>query len=145
MSEKQYGMEEQDKLEEKWAPRTISFLKDYFNASVTDVRKQHLPYDLKVGSLTCDIKVDTIIHASGNFFLETESVKGKKKGWLYNTETDFVFYIDDKNGKHYTLWLSALRNHEEEIKTYPYREVLNNGYLTCGHIVPMKTVLKWMA
>jgi len=141
-NEEAYDFDEQNKLEEKWAPIIEKWLKKLFNRDVVDVRNKHLEYDFKVGDITFDLKTDTIMCCTGNFFLETESIKGKKPGWLYN-KTDFIVYVDVVNKKPYLLSLELLRSHEDEIKTYPYHEVKNKGWTTCGHVVPIDVVLKW--
>jgi len=140
---REYDFDEQNKLETAWTPAVKKYLRKRFGLPVIDVRNLHLEYDFKVGDLTFDLKTDTIMHRTGNFFLETESVKGKKRGWLYNKETDFIIYVDVKNKKPYILYLEALRSHENKIKTYPYYEVQNKTWLTCGYAVPIDIVLKW--
>lgn len=143
MSEKEYDMEEQDKLEEQWIPAAIQYLERKWFCKCINVREQHLPYDLICcGTLKVDIKTDTRISDTKNFFIETESVKGKKKGWLYNTDCDYILYIDVNRKIPYLLNLALLRDKEQEIKKFPYREILNKGWITCGHLVPVSFILR---
>lgn len=140
-----FDFEEQNQLEIKWEETALAYWESWFGKKVTNVRRQHLPYDFSTEDVTFDLKVDTPMHKTGNFFLETESVKGRKKGWIYNRETDFVFYIDDIDSIGYVIPLSILRLHENEIRQYKHHEILNDGWLTCGHTVPIRKIRDWIA
>jgi len=140
---KEYDIEEQDKVEQAFAPLIVEFLQGYFGREVKDVRHLHLEYDFIVDNITLDLKADTIMATSGNFFIETESVKNVKKGWFYNKNTDWILYLDTVNKYLYMLDLKKLQS--LDVTRYLYHEVKQKraAYLTCGYLVPINVVCEW--
>ena len=146
MTDKEYDFEEQDKVEESFTPLTLKYLKGLFEKEPENVRHLHLEYDFKVGDLTFDLKADTIMASTKNFFIETESVKGKKRGWFYNQNTDWILYLDTINKLLYMLDLKRLQLLEVEVKRYPYCDHVKQkqrDYETCGYKVPIEVICKW--
>lgn len=140
-----YDFEEQRLIEEKFTPLILDFLRALTGEEPLDVRSQCLEYDFKVGNTTYDLKADTVIGKSNNFFIETESVKGKKKGWLYNS-TDWILYLDTQYLILYVIELRELQKNEAVIKQWPYQEInQKNNYLTCGYLVPIQFLKRKMS
>jgi hypothetical protein len=141
----EYNFTVQNKIEEKYAPLIMLFLKTYYDAEPQNVRDQCLEYDFCCAGLTFDLKVDTWMKTTLNFFIETESVKGKKKGWLYNTKTDFILYLDAYELQLYIIPLKELQQHETQLETWVTREVhQDKDYVTCGKTIPIGSLKKWM-
>jgi hypothetical protein len=139
----EYNFDVQNKIEEKFTPLILKYLKDSSGIEPKDVRSSCLEYDIILGNLHFDLKADTRIGSTSNFFIETESVKIAKKGWLYNENVDYILYLDTNNMVVYWLNLERLRRHEKEIKTYPFRTIAQDAnYVTSGHIVPLEIITK---
>lgn len=139
----EYNFDEQNKIEEKFTPLILQYLKKQSGIEPEDMRSSCLEYDFKLGNLRFDLKADTRISASSNFFIETESVKVTKKGWLFNKNADYILYLDTKNLVLYWLNLKRLQTHEKEIKGYPVKTITQDAdYVTTGHVVPIEVITK---
>lgn len=123
----------------------MDFLRELYDKEPQDVRNQCLEYDFMVDKSTFDLKADTIMNSSRKFFLETWSVKDRKKGWLYNTKVHWILYLDVNELVLYMLDIERLRLHESDIKKFPYYEITQQSdYVTCGHVVPIFLVSQWL-
>jgi len=136
-----YDFDCQNQIEAKYAPIIKQYLRETIGEP-EDVRTQMLEYDFKVGELRFDLKVDTLMSSTTNFFIETESVKLVKKGWLYNQNVDVILYLDFKNQFLYWLDLKRLRHFEPRIRQWPFKTVQNKDWVTGGHTVPIATIAK---
>jgi len=144
--ERVYDFDERKMVEEEWAPVVKEWLEEMFGSPVYDVRELKLEFDFMVGDgdITFDLKADTLMHRTGNIFVETESdIEAGKPGWLYNTQVDYIIYLDTVNRELYLIPMPLLQAHEREIKTYPYKTVKNRGWTAGGHLVPVEVVKKW--
>lgn len=90
---------------------------------------------------TVEYKTDHIAHRTNNAFVETVSVEGQRRGWVYtSTAAWLVYYIP--GGVYNLAYLmdiayirrTALRQWELR---YPVRMVRNVGYVTKGLLVPL--------
>jgi hypothetical protein len=139
----EYNFAAQNKIEEAFTPLILKYLRDSSGIEPKDVRSSCLEYDIVLGNLRFDLKADTRIASTSNFFIETESVKIAKKGWLYNENVDYVLYLDTNNQVVYWLNLDRLRRHEKEIKTYPFKTIAQDAnYVTSGHVVPLEIITR---
>jgi hypothetical protein len=139
----EYNFDEQNKIEEKFTPMILQYLREQSGMEPEDVRTSCLEYDFKLGNLRFDLKADTRISATSNFFIETESVKVTKKGWLFNQNADYILYLDTQNFVLYWLNLKRLQAHEKEIKKYPAKTITQDAnYVTSGHVVPIEFVTR---
>lgn len=57
-----------------------------------------------------DVKFDSVMHRTGNMFIETYQDKGKK-GWYYNSKSTCYCYIDEYNGVLYMYTKAALEEY----------------------------------
>jgi len=136
-----YDFEQQRLVEAKYTPLIIEYLRKSTLQNPIDERHLCLEHDFRI-STTYDLKADTLIGRTNNFFIETESVKGKKKGWLYNA-TDWILYLDTQYLILYSIKLNELRAKENIIKQWNYQEIRQkSNYLTCGYTVPISILAK---
>jgi hypothetical protein len=141
---REYNFEDQLRIEDEYTPLVLRFLEQALRQKPMDVRSQRLEYDFLLGTQRLDLKTDTLIGDTKNFFIETESVRVAKKGWLYNQETDIILYLDTKNLRLHILPLRQLQQHENQILRWPLKEILQDkDYSTRGHTVPISEVSRW--
>ncbi len=61
-----------------------------------------------------DVKFDSVMHRTGNMFIEMYQDRGKK-GWYYNSKANCYCYIDEYNG---ILWMYTKKTLEEYIDSH---------------------------
>lgn len=91
---------------------------------------------------TVEYKTDYVARRTHNAFIETVSVEGKKRGWVYTSTAAWVIYyvVGGDYDLAYLLDLAyirrvALKKWEQQ---YPVKSVQNGGgYTTKGLIVPL--------
>jgi hypothetical protein len=90
-----------------------------------------------------DIKTDNMISKTGNLFIETTSNKELgKKGWLYASKADEIWYFDYVNKIIYVLHLEKFRDWFERYKDqFQERIVINKHatgtYTSMGYLIPL--------
>ena len=140
----EYNFENQLKIEDEYTPLILKYLEQSSDLKPVDVRSKCLEYDFLLGTQRLDLKADTRMCESNNFFVETESVRIVKKGWLYNQNADLILYLDTKTLHLYLLDLKRLQKHEKEIKRWPHKIIQQDkNYSTAGYTVPIHEVSKW--
>jgi hypothetical protein len=139
-----YNFDRQNKVEDTFTPLIIEYLQKTTGQKPEDERHLRLEHDFRIGLTHYDLKADTLMQGTGNFFIETESVI--KKGWFYNQNVDFILYLNTQTMCLYTIPIRALQQHEAEIKQWPYRKISqeNAGYWTGGYKVPIQTLSRWL-
>ena len=61
-------------------------------------------------SAAIEIKLDSRIDDTGNFFIEFENPRSENsKGWLHFSEADFLYYIDESSFLTYIIKFDELR------------------------------------
>lgn len=140
----EYNFESQLRIEDEHTPLIMKYLEQSSGQKPVDVRSQCLEYDFLLGTQRLDLKADTRMCGSSNFFIETESVRIAKKGWLYNQNADMILYLDTKTLHLYLLELKRLQKHEKEIKRWPRKTIQQDkNYSTTGYTVPVDEVSRW--
>jgi hypothetical protein len=140
----EYNFESQLKIEEKYTPLIMKYLEQSSGQKPVNVRSQRLEYDFLLGTQRLDLKADTLMRGTNNFFIETQSVRVFKKGWLYNQNVDVILYLDAETLHLHILPLKQLQEHENQIKRWPFKPVnQDKDYSTAGYIVPIAEVFRW--
>ncbi|OYD16982.1 hypothetical protein CH330_01550 [candidate division WOR-3 bacterium JGI_Cruoil_03_51_56] len=146
--EKYYDMEEQRRMEEKYAPIVMDLLERKFGEEPKDVRDEHKDFDFRCVGFTFGLKADSVIAETKNLFIETLSVAQdtelRKKGWLYSQECDYVIYLDTHNLRLLLLPLKPLQQYERFIKSFPRGWAQNKDRVSIRHLVPMRIIFLWL-
>lgn len=62
--------------------------------------------------ITIEVKSDTRIHSTGNFFIETiQNAEQNKVGWFYYCKADYLFYLDTVKQVIYSFKLEDLKEY----------------------------------
>jgi hypothetical protein len=139
----EYNFETQLKIEDEYTPLILKYLEQSSGLKPVDVRNQCLEYDFLLGAQRLDLKADTLMCETNNFFIETESVRIVKKGWLYNQNVDVILYLDTKRLHLYLLPLKHLQEHEKQIISRPFKTIRQDkNYQTAGHIIPIDELFR---
>lgn len=91
---------------------------------------------------TVEYKTDHTAKRTHNAFVETVSVEGKRRGWVYTSQANWVIYYVPGGDYDlaYMLDISHIRRRvlREWERIYPVKPVQNTrGYITKGLIVPL--------
>lgn len=87
-------------------------------------------------SAAIEIKLDSRIDDTGNFFVEFENPRSKNSnGWLYFCEADFLYYIDSHTYITYIIKIDELRHFIVEHKSELAIKSTYDGSI--GYIVPL--------
>lgn len=92
---------------------------------VTDVSKnpQYWEKDIdliatnpKTGAAAAiEVKTDSVISRTGNFFIEIENPRSKgRKGWYYFCQADLIYYLDQINSILYIFKFSDLKQYIQQ-------------------------------
>jgi len=123
------------------------FLDNYFSQwySISGVSRLHekagidrIFHDNGGRVFTVEYKSDNITHKTGNFFVETLSVKEENKlGWAYTSQSQLILYFVPEWKTVYVIDTVRLKKLLLSwIKIYPEKNVSNKGYTTVGIPVP---------
>lgn len=69
---------------------------------------------------TFEVKWDSLIHTTGNLYLELENIHSKQwngEGWWLHCEADYLAYGDQQVNKFYIIPMKELRARVEELPT----------------------------
>lgn len=87
-------------------------------------------------SAAIEVKIDSRIDDTGNFFIEFENPRSKNsKGWLHFSEADFLYYIDSNSLSTYIIRFDELRRF---ITTHKRDLAIKSTFDgSIGYIVPL--------
>jgi hypothetical protein len=91
-----------------------------------------------------EYKADSQTAKTNNFFIETWSVENVKRGWVYTTESDYIFYLAIGLGL-YIVETIKLRNHISYVE-FIYRKAYcnNKDYRSEGILIPIQDIERIM-
>jgi hypothetical protein len=88
--------------------------------------------------IAVEYKTDARANQTGNAFIETESVAGKKQGWAYTSRADILIYRITEPDAIYILPMPRLRSALPGwLARYRTVNVQNPTYVTVGVLVPL--------
>lgn len=87
-------------------------------------------------SAAIEVKIDSRIDDTGNFFIEFENPRSKNsKGWFHFSEADFLYYIDSNSLSTYIIKFDELRRF---ITTHKRDLAIKSTFDgSIGYIVPL--------
>jgi hypothetical protein len=88
-----------------------------------------------------EYKTDYVARRTHNAFIETVSVDGKRAGWVYTSQAQWLIYyvVGGDYDLAYMLDIGRIRGDvvSQWERQYPLKPVQNAGYVTKGLIVPL--------
>lgn len=94
-----------------------------------------------------EYRTDFVAHKTHNAFVETVSVEGRRAGWAYTSQANWlVYYIPGGDyDLAYLLDIASLRRNALPTweKRYPLKAVQNVGYVARGLLVPLHELEKY--